>query len=665
MNLSALMIPVVIMVVLAAAPAAGAASSPFQLGTASYRRGYVDPRIPGLGSENRSVGGRLYVALHNAGATPLRVSQLSLNRKDAEELIRDDKLFWWRVWPEEIPPQGSSTLTLVGGRPLLQEGARLKLSVRCEKGVAATGQFDLITPPLSIAYVVPTEDWRGLLVWLRNDDELNTLCVGEVGVAGLECRALPLCGTIAPGRSTIVRLRFKQLLKYLQPLQLIAHAEDQRGRQVACLAPIRALIPPFPIGTWNGPTYDAKHLTAMAEFGYDGLINGGSEADVAAMDELAKKHGYGLLSHVGWGPGNVRQSVLDNVAPKPWCLALALTDEPDLHSGARTGDMRSSTFTYLGGVEVWRRCESCPTFVNLCDDSKSYEFAPITDIVGYDAYAIGAPGIERSHVGYARDLETLAYHTWDLKRNAEPSPIWVWAQGYHAWVHRLLAGLLLGGEAGRAMVTPSECRVQLMQQLGRGAKGLWWFLARKKDDTRQGFHDELHEEGAEFGVTEDRFEALVEKAMEPWDELWAELGRLNSIVLQLRPMLTYADPYQQFVRDAGWVERADVATVAAEEALVIFVTNLSYYHTLQGALFRPIKDLSLTVERPPWIEVWDVFEVTPEGPRRAEWSAEGNALTIEAGPLTDVKVFVASASRELRAEMEDRALSAADPRPGR
>ena len=59
MNLSALMIPVVIIVVLAAAPAAGAASPPFQLGAASYRRGYVDPRIPGLGSENRSVGGRL------------------------------------------------------------------------------------------------------------------------------------------------------------------------------------------------------------------------------------------------------------------------------------------------------------------------------------------------------------------------------------------------------------------------------------------------------------------------------------------------------------------------------------------------------------------------------------------------------------------------------
>jgi len=671
MNLRLDALALFLIVGLMATPLARAAGGSLKLGAAAYRRGFADPRIPGLGSATLVLGGRLYLGLRNTGAKPLSIEKLSLNGAEAEELMRAEKLFWWRVWPEEIAPGGVSTLTIQGGAPLLQEGAQLKVSLRASDGATASAQFDLITPALSIAYAVPTQDatslsssaswlpstgWRTLLVWLRNDGELCTLRLREVSLSGLKSTAKPLCETMAPGRSTIVRVTLKQPLRFLQPLQIVARAEDERGRAVETMAPIRALIPPFPIGTWNGPTYDSEHLKAMAAVGYDGLINGGSEADVAAMDGLSKSYGYGLLSHVGWGPGNLRQFVLDGIAPKPWCYALSLMDEPDLHRGERTGNMRSCTFTYLGGIEAWRRCGVRPTFVNLCDDSKFYEYAAITDIVGYDAYAVGAPGIERSHVGYARDLETLAYYTWDLKRNAEPSPVWVWAQGYHAWVYRLLAGMLMCGEPGRAMVTPSECRVQLVEQLGRGAKGLWWFLSRKKEDTRAGFYDELKAEGAGFGVTPERLPAVVDKAMEPWDELWAELGRLNSMVRQLRPVLTYADPYQQFERDVGWEARADVATVAGENALVIFTANLNYYHTLQGARFQPITGLSISVERPPWLEVDDVFEVTPEGPRDAQWSAEGGALTIDAGTLADVKVFAAAPSRELREQMAAQAI---------
>jgi len=658
-NLRTDVLVLLILAALAAAPVARGAADPLQLGPVTYRRGFADPRIPGLGSEERRLGGRLYVGLRNEGAAPLRIRGITLNGADADELIRAEKLFWWRVWPEEIPAGGVSTLTLVGGAPLLQEGAQVELTLRADDGLTASGRFDLVTPALSIAYAVPTKDWRTLLVWLRSDDELNVLRVREVRLGGEECSTAPLSDTIAPGRSAIVRLRLEEPLRALEPLQIIARAEDERGRAVECMAPIRALIPPFPIGTWDGPQYDPDCLKSMAAMGYDGLINGGSEADLEAMEKLSREYGYGLLSHVGWGPGNARPFVFDNVAPQPWCLALALTDEPDLHSGERTGNMRSSTYTYLGNIEVWRRCSTRPTFVNLCADHKFYEYAPITDLVGYDAYAVGAPGIERSHVGYARDLESVAYYTWDLKRCAEPSPIWVWAQGYHAWVYRLLGGLLLGGEPGRALVTPSECRVQLVEQLGRGAKGVWWFLSRTREDTRAGFYDELKEEAEEFGVPQDRIPALVDKAMEPWDEIWRELGRLNSIVRQLRPLLTYADPYQQFVRDVSWTGRADVATLAGEDALIIFAANLDYYHTPQGARFQPLKELALTVERPPWLEVGDVFEVTPEGPRDVEWKADGDSLAIAAGPLTDVKIYAACRSRAWREQMAARALSQA------
>jgi hypothetical protein len=649
-------------VTLTAAPAR-AAGGALKFGAISYRRAYSDARIPGMGADERMLGGRLYVGLHNAGKAPLRIGKLTLNGTDADALTRAEKLYWWRRWPEQIAPGAVSTLTLVGGAPLLQEGAQLKLSVRASDGSTASGTFDLITPALKLAYAVPEGDraqpgggWHTLLVWLRNDDDLNTLRLREVAIAGVRSSAEMLCDTIAPGRSTIVRLRLAEPLHFLQPLQLIARARDQRGRAVECMAPLRALVPPFPIGTWVGPTADPAHLDALARIGIDGLINGGDEAHVKAMDGLYQKYGFGLLSHCGWGPGNVRPFVLDTVAPKPWCLALALMDEPDLHRGKETGNMRSSLFTYLGGVEVWRRCTVRPTFVNLCDNSKFGEFVGMTDILGYDAYAVGAPGIELSHVGYARDLESAAYFTWDLKRNAEPSPIWVWGQGYHAWVYRLLAGMMMTGQPGRAMVTPSECRLQLIEQLGRGAKGLWWFLALSKEGTRAGFESELKDEAAQFGVTKDRLPALVDKAMEPWDELWAELGHLNSMVRQIRPLLTYADPYQQFVHQARWTGRADVATVAGENALVIFAANLNYYHTLQGALFRPINGLSLTVERPKWLAPRDVFEVTPEGPRDVKWSAEGGSLKIDAGTLTDIKVFVASASPAMRKQMTECAL---------
>jgi len=649
-----------------------AAGGALKLGVVTYRRGYADPRIPGLGHAMPALGGRLYVGLLNRGTKPVRIEKLKLNGSDAQELIGAQQIFWWRVWPEEIPAGGVSTLTIVGGAPLLQEGARLEMSVQADDGSEASARLDeLASPPLAIAYAVPADSWHALLVWLRNDSATHALRAPEIEILGVKTSARPLCETIAPGRCTIVRVGLNQPLRPLQPLQIIARARNDRGRVVEAMAPLRALVPPFPIGTWDGPTYDPDFLKTLAGMAVDGLINDGSEADIAAMDRLSKEYGYGLLSHCGWGPGNVRPFVLDNVAPKPWSLALALMDEPDLHRGAGRpdlsgpGNMRASTWTYLGGIEVWRRCDVRPTFVNLADDTKFYEFAGMTDIIGYDAYAIGAPGIERSHVGYARDLESVAYYTWDLKRCAEPGPTWVWAQGYHAWVYRLLAGLLMGGEAGRAMVTPSEMRVQLIEQLGRGAKGVWWFLARKQEETRAGFESEIRDgaKGLGISLTAERLAALVDAAMQPWDELFAEMGRLNSVLRQLRPVLTYADPYQRFELDRDGERHADVATVAGEEALVIFVANLSYYHMLQGARFQPIPDLALTVELPAWLKAsgappaGDMFEVTPQGPRDVKWSAQGAALKIDAGALTDVKIFAAAPTRALRQQMAARALA--------
>jgi len=89
---------------------------------------------------------------------------------------------------------------------------------------------------------------------------------------------------------------------------------------------------------------------------------------------------------------------------------------------------------------------------------------------------------------------------------------------------------------------------------------------------------------------------------------------------------------------------------------VIFAANLDYYHTLQGAWFRPIQSLPLTVELPAWLKVADVFEITPEGPRDVKWSGTRESLSIDAGYLTDVRIFVASAAHGLRSEIASRAL---------
>lgn len=642
-----------------------------EIGPTSFCHAYVHPRLSEDGLPGELKGGRLEVVLQNRSDATVPLSRVLLNGRSADDLTAEGQVHWWRAWPEQVPPGGFSALTIQGAAALMKEGAVVALTVN-----DVTATIPLVTPVLSISSVSISEDLRSAVVHLRNDDPTRGLRLLQVAVLGHQAEVEPLADEIPPLRTTICLLRFDRALRFLEMLALVARAETADGDPVQALGTFRAFRTPFPIGTWVGPQADPEHLKNLAGIGIDGLIDGGGPEAVAAMDGLCKQYGMRLLSHTGWGEANVSEFVTGTTANKPWSLALALMDEPDLHSGKDAGGLSVARFTERGNRKVWQLTDARPTFVNLCRPGTFPEFARIADIVGYDAYQVGAPGDEASHWGYARDLEAAAWYMWALHRNAEPSPTWAWSQGYHGWTHRLIFGLLTTGKPGRALVTPSECRVQLVQELGRGIKGLWWFLCLSKAGTEKQFWTDLEEGGAPEwerlksmaapGVdlsaypqlTKETLAPIIAEAMKPWDELWNEIRNLNSVVRQIRDLLQEGDTYEQRQFDIGWgASPRDLATVASPDALVVFLTNLGYYQTCTGAVFRPVAHWSVTAELPPWLTPADVFEVTAAGPRDAAWKANDASVEITVDGLEDVRFYVVAADRSLRQACAEKALA--------
>jgi hypothetical protein len=196
-----------------------------------------------------------------------------------------------------------------------------------------------------------------------------------------------------------------------------------------------------------------------------------------------------------------------------------------------------------------------------------------------------------------------------LKYVAEPKPIWIWTQGIADW----------GQRPKRPVPTPNELAVQLLQNLGRGAKGILWF----NWDT--GMHERFPDAMA---------------AVQGW----------NRVMKLLRPALLSGDIVDV---TAQVPETVDVAAIASWDMLVLFLTNMDYEIDPEAYPFQTVKDLKLNVLLPGWIKPGSILHVDPEnGIRPLAYSQENGRIQIEAGDLEAAEVIVISNAGDAALNMQ-------------
>jgi hypothetical protein len=181
-----------------------------------------------------------------------------------------------------------------------------------------------------------------------------------------------------------------------------------------------------------------------------------------------------------------------------------------------------------------------------------------------DHYCVWAPKCNYNWPPFYWDeIKFAGYYAAEIKRAAEPRPVWNWAQGLSTtWDLRC--------------TTADEIRSQWYQVLGRGTKGILWFQ-----------------------YTESWAEKCPSSSTDEVVRLARELASLKEILLEgeVAAPGTVASTSQK---------KIDVSATVSPHGIALFLTNLNYcLHLILPYTWNPALAVSVDVTPPQGLEPMD------------------------------------------------------------
>lgn len=366
----------------------------------------------------------------------------------------------------------------------------------------------------------------------------------------------------------IGRAKLDRPLPLGEPFVVRFNVEQGGDARVIC-SHRRAFADVFPIGTWGA---EPERYAELRQYHIDTCVKDGSRGDeFFGRDAQA----YGLRAIVS-GHAHSLES-LRGLGDHPSVAGVMLADEPD---------WKEQPAVMLAADRLARHFNPRqPTMITLCRNVKFFEYASLPDIPCQDHYCVAAPSSSQWPENYGTRLEETGYYTRDLKRASEPKAVWVWTQGLFNW----------SGRPGQQVATPDELAVQLLQNLGHGAKGNLWFTFRE-------------ESGEEYPKTK--------QAIQGW-------GRVMRLI---REDLLSAEPATLPCTSA---EQLDVLPLLGWDRVFVIVTNRDYELDPNGYRWHPVRNARLELTLPDWIKPQAVAELGPEGLRSIAFHQDRQMLRLK------------------------------------
>lgn len=602
------------------------------------------------------LGGTLHVHLKNHGDAPLvreHVKSLQLNAVPLDALGANRGINWFRLLPPEIPPGESGLLSINASAPLFAAGNSLIL------------RFDPSSPELKLT-IPPRPDpaprlafarceAARILLFVRNDDPAHDWLLDPptlIGPSQLKIQSARWLGShqVPPHQLAVGEILLDQPPDPGRHLILSVTARTgQEGESPAPpltrLAPVRPMTLPFPVGTWQGEAWDdTDRLADLARRGLNANVFGapGTDQESRVFDQLAPQHHFRCLTFQGYP--EIQLEFLKRRQNDPAFLAAMVMDEPDWKPDPRPGEGPRYVTSLAAAIDQIRMAApAAPIYLNLARSRRFGEFAPLADIASMDAYRVGAPAPDRWPQPWGGLLESVADYTRDIKRNAEPAPAWVWAQGCHPWDERIW----VNDQLGRAMPTPDEMESQLLYQLGAGAKGVFWFTTATPREGRK-FYAELASKNPRFkNLPEADLNALLDRIEAQFTEALDSIARLSRLLNSLGPILVRSEPgaYARILR-APRPEKLTPATLAGPESLLLVLSNADYTMKPSGYEFHAHQNVQVQMNFPPWLQPTSAAEITPDGSTLLPAPTPGQPyqLTLESVRVGRVVLFTAPES---------------------
>ncbi len=578
-----------------------------------YRPHRSSPKILEPQPSLRQLGGTFWVFLHNPTRRSRNISALDLNGQPLETLSNGRGLNWFRVEPEPVPPNGT-TLIIINLQASLLQRTPLKLQLLFSDGERVESVLPTKTSPLTLAYA--WLEGRTLKVVVRNDDTQRGWTIERLRVGGREVRFSTLLRTLEPSELTFLTATLRTVPPPYQQLPL--QVDGRTGNQQTMTGGlVRPMARHFPLGTWRTQVWeDPQEMERWRARAFDTFVMGAgselSETERRAFQETCPQKGVKALVFAGF-PRPATQFIERN-KENPHIIAYMIKDEPDWANPAQFDNWHLPTLCERVAKVFRDRQITPPVYLNLARSRRFGEFATTPDIACYDAYRVGAPMPDMSPFPWGNLIELAGTYTEDLRLNCEPLPFWVWAQGAHRWDERVW----VNGELGRSCPTPEEIRTQLWFQLGRGAKGVLWFIGFDEDEFRR-YYMQAQDIPALRRLPESERAPLVEQLVEHGREAFEEQTRLNRFLQPLRNRLLAMDwqPNAGRVLSATSPTKLDVSVLVGEDSAVVWLTNYDYEMHPKAYRFREQSDIEVLVMLPRWLN-----------PKRAVFRAPGEEREI-------------------------------------
>jgi hypothetical protein len=355
--------------------------------------------------------------------------------------------------------------------PAFDAGNQVSLSVREGDRVIWDFAGTIPAPTLSPSYITTTKAGDEILVHVRNDAD-GPITVTGLKVDGVDVSRFAVIDNPAldPGEIAVVRVPRCDGSPYgawtvFTVLGTTGKAEVSSSRALRLFPPV------FPIGNWNGGDIftDPEELQRELGLGLNLFIYSPDGTPPATVFDLAEAHDFYVFTHKGGGIGQDFVDFVGEWGGNPRLLMNAVSGEGDLGGEAADAlaDVRMHRALWGSGKPLW--------VYNACA-SHFPSWGPLADYGGMDHYCVWAPKCNNNRPPFYWDhILFSGLYTEEIKRASEPTPVVNWTQAISN-----VSEFEIGGESLYVRCTSAdEIRAQWYMLLGRGTKGMLWFLFRE------------------------------------------------------------------------------------------------------------------------------------------------------------------------------------------
>jgi len=596
------------------------------------------------------MGGLAILRIDNKTSASLQIQDIEIEGVPIQTLLQEAQVFWWRQRPAILEPGQTGAVEIAAQArvfPLSRKPLRIRLVDT--QGLDRTTSLVTYEDRLCPSFLFQENDL--LCLYVRNDEPWMRYTLTGLWVNGesLEIEACP--EVLYPGDLSLITVRGFDRVRPRDLAVIEVTAQDVSGRAVRVLRACTLLQPRFPIGVWQNSTAFRTHeyREELRELRIDcpfiglDLLPKSEDLDFASFTE---KYGFRPM----WNPRPFQvdeeslmvtftEENLDfmkRFGSHERIIAFNSAEEPD-HSKNLAQGYSNSLKVMLITEALRQVAPAHPITGTLCVNRKYHEYTPLFDIAIMDAYRVGAPSTDSWPFLWGNYIETVHPYTWDLKANAEPSPVWVWAQGIHCWGERLIANK----DFGRPIPSAHEARSQLYLQLGAGAKGVLWFQHIPLDSFLNNYRNKLTQGDGAILARASQLQDKIEEGLAFYERAWHELRETmrscNLEMCLLRPLLSRGDPYPHiWVSTSSQPKRLFVSAIASLDGMVLYAVNLDYDFDPKGYRFHEQRDVTLSFKIPGWIrDIEKAWLVAGEEFTGMPFSRRGDIATVTLSQITD------------------------------